>query len=142
MIAIGVATIFFSCFLTYQIYTLTQIQVREVVEQQAAMALKFNLAIRQYVANHIRPVMYELLDEGAFRPETMSSSHIARSIFEDVRTEFPDYIIKFSSDNPRNPANIAGKEELELIQQFNLNPNMKRWQGEIEIDNKPYMALV
>lgn len=141
MIAIGVATIFFSCFLTYQTYTLTQIQVREVVEQQAAMALKFNLAIRQYVDKHVRPVMYELLNEGEFIPETMSSSYIARSIFEDVRTEFPDYIIKFSSDNPRNPVNMAGKEEIELIQQFNLNPNMKRWQGEIEIDNKPYMAL-
>ena len=64
MMAIGVATLFFSFFLTYQTYTLTQIQVREVVEQQAAMALKFNLAIRQYVAQHIRPVMYELLDEG------------------------------------------------------------------------------
>ena len=141
MMAIGVATIFFSCFLTYQTYTLTQIQVREVVEQQAAMALKFNLAIRQYVAQHIRPVMYELLDEGEFITETMSSSYIARSIFEDVRTEFPDYIIKFSSDNPRNPFNIAGKEELELIHQFNQNPEMKRWHGEIEIDQKPYMAL-
>ena len=63
MLAIGVAIIFFSCFLTYQTYTITQNQVREVVEQQAAMALKFNLAIRQYVAKHIRPVMYELLDE-------------------------------------------------------------------------------
>ncbi|NOR24166.1 MAG: DUF3365 domain-containing protein [Desulforhopalus sp.] len=141
MISIGVATIFFSCFLTYQTYTLTQIKVREVVEQQAAMALQFDLAIRKYVANNIRPVMYQLLDEGEFIPETMSTSYIARSIFEDVRTIFPDYIIKFSSDNPRNPANMAGKEELELIRQFNQNPNMTRWQGEIEIDNKPYMAL-
>ena len=141
MITIGVATIFFSSFLTYQTYTLTQMQIREVIEQQAAMALKFNLAIRKYVATKIRPVMYKLLDEGEFITETMSSSYIARSIFEDVRTEFPDYIIKFSSDNPRNLANLAGEEELELIHQFNQNPNMERWQGEIEIDKKPYMAL-
>ena len=141
MIVIGVATIFFSCFLTYQTYTLTQIKVREVVEQQAAMALQFDLAIRKYVANNIRPVMFKLLEKGQFIPETMSTSYIARSIFEDVRTIFPDYIIKFSSDNPRNPANMAGKEELELIHQFNQKPNMKRWQGEIEIENRPYMAL-
>ncbi len=141
MISIGIATILFSSFLIFQIYTLTQIRVKEVVEQQAAMALQFDLAIRQYVASYIRPVMYELVGKEEFIPETMSTSYIARAIFEDVRTEFPDYIIKFSSDNPRNPANKAGQEELELIQQFNQNPSMKSWEGEITIDNKPYMAM-
>ncbi len=141
MIAIGMATVLFSCFITYQIYTLTQLQVRNVVEQQATMALEFDLAIRKYVAENIRPVMYSLMGDGEFLPETMSTSYIARSIFEDVRTEFPDYIIKFSSDNPRNPVNMAGEEELELIRQFNSNKEMERWQGEILIGEKPYMAM-
>lgn len=66
------------------------------------------LAIRsKYVADNIRPLMYKMVGEDDFVPETMSTSYVARTIFEDVRNEFPDYIIKFSSDNPRNPANQA-----------------------------------
>ena len=51
--------------------------------------------------------MYKMVGEDDFVPETMSTSYVARTIFEDVRNEFPNYIIKFSSDNPRNPANQA-----------------------------------
>lgn len=140
-IAIGFATLLFSCILLYLTYTLSQNRVREVVEQQAALALKFNLAIRKYVENNVRPLMYELLGEEEFIPETMSTSFVARAIFEDVRTEFPDYLIKFSSDNPRNPANQAGKEELQLINHFNANQKLQRWQGPIVIDGKQYMGL-
>ncbi|MBN1489548.1 MAG: response regulator, partial [Phycisphaerae bacterium] len=51
-----------------------------------------------------------------------------------------DYIIKFSSDDPRNPANQAGPDELKMIQHFNANPEVKRWTGEIELDGLPYLA--
>ena len=49
------------------------------------MALQFDLAIRKYVAHQIRPRMYKLLKEDEFIPETMSTSYVARAIFEDVR---------------------------------------------------------
>ena len=104
------------------------------------MALKFDLAIRKYVANNIRPLMYELVGEDEFVPETMSTSYVARTIFEDVRSEFPDYIIKFSSDNPRNPANQAGPEELKVIEYLNNNSHLKKWEGIISINDKQYMS--
>lgn len=141
VVAIGSATLFFSLFLVYEIFSITQKQVRQIVLQQASMALEFDLAIRKYVANEIRPIMYELAGEGRFMPETMSSSYIARAVFEEVRSKFPDYILKFSSDDPRNPANLAGAEELELIADFNRKPDMARWQGEISIDGKNYIGL-
>lgn len=140
IVTIGIATIVFSCFLLYHIYSLSQIRVQEVVKQQAAMALKFDLAIRKYIETNVRPLMYDLLGDEEFVRETMSTSYVARAIFEDVRTEFPDYIIKFSSDNPRNPANQAGREELELIRHFNENPQLKRWNGPITIEGKQYIA--
>ena len=124
LISIGIATIFFSVFLLYQAYSLTNRRVREVVEQQASMALKFDLAIRKYVGQKVRPLMYELLGEDEFVPETMSTSYVARTIFDDVRNEFPGYILKFSSDNPRNPANQAGPEELKVIEYLNNNPDL------------------
>ena len=140
LISIGIAAILFSVFLLCQTYSLTNRRVQDVVEQQASMALKFDLAIRKYVDKEIRPLMYKLVGENEFMPATMSTSYAARSIFDDVRNEFSDYILKFSSDNPRNPANQAGPEELKVIEYLNNHPELNRWEGEISIDGKQYMA--
>lgn len=124
----------------YQTYSKTDESIVRLVNQQAALALQFDLSIRQYVANTIRPSMYALTQEDEFYPETMSTSYIARSIFEDVRKKFPDYIIKFSSDNPRNPLNQAGPEELNIIKMFNEQPQLNQWEGNIVIGNEKYIA--
>ncbi len=127
-------------FLLYHQYAVVDSHFRTVVERQASMALQFDLSIRKYAATNIRPLMYDLVGQDEFIPATMSTSYIARSIFEDVRNEFPEYIIKFSSDNPRNPANKAGPEELKIIQHFNENPELKRWEGIVTISGKRYMG--
>ena len=130
-LAIGIVTILFSTFLFYRTYSLTHRKAGDIVEQQAAMALKFVLATRHYVGQQIRPLMYDLLGEDEFIPEAMSTSFVARNVFEEVQNEFPQIIIKFSSDNPRNPVNQAGPEELEVIDYFNRNPQVQRWSGRI-----------
>jgi two-component system cell cycle sensor histidine kinase/response regulator CckA len=140
LFSVGIVTICYSIFLLCQTYSLTNTRVREVVEQQASMALEFNLAIRKYIGENVRPVMYKLLGQEEFIPETMSTSYVARTVFEDVRKEFPDYIIKFSSDNPRNPINQAGPEELKVIEYLNNNPDLNSWEGMVSIDGKQYMA--
>jgi len=111
-----------------------------MINQQLALALNFDLAIREYVAEKIRPLMFNLLGEGEFKPETMSTSYVARNIFNKVRTKFPDYIIKFSADNPRNPVNLAGPGELNMIRYFNENPQKKVWTGEINLGKILYFA--
>jgi signal transduction histidine kinase len=126
--------------LFYSVRSAAERHVNEIVEHQASMALSFDLAIRHYIAEHVRPVMHNLLGTQAFQLETMSTSYAARSIFDEVRKDFPDYIIKFSSDNPRNPSNQAGAEELAIIDCFNANPDLERWQGIIAIDGKRYLA--
>lgn len=140
MLSLGVVSLLFSALLLYQAYFVTERHFRSTVERQAAMALKFDLAIRTYVGQQIRPLMYELMGRDEFVTHAMSTSYVARRIFEDVRSEFPDYIIKFSSDNPRNPANQAGPEELRIIEWFNRNPGRRRWSGPITIDGRQYMA--
>ena len=134
------STFALSCFLLYHQHSVEDAHFRTVVERQASMALHFDLAIRKYASDHIRPLMFKLVGEDEFILDTMSTTYIARSIFDDVRKEFPDYIIKFSSDNPRNPANQAGPEELEIIRFFNQNPQIERWEGVITIDGKQYMG--
>ncbi len=124
----------------YQEYSARHEIMTELIDRQAAMALAFDLAIRGYVGEEIRPAMEQRTAPGEFIPETMSTSFVARSIFEKVRQDFPDYTIKFSSDDPRNPSNQAGANELRMIQYFNDHPEVKRWSGEIELDGRVHLA--
>jgi PAS domain S-box-containing protein len=140
LIYVGSIVFIFSTILFYRTYTLITGNYENLTNQQLTLALNFDLAIRGYVADIIRPLMFDLLPEGEFIPKTMSTSFVARNIFNKVRTQFPDYIIKFSADNPRNPVNLAGPEELKMIRHFNENPQQKVWTGEINLGNRPYFA--
>ena len=139
-IIVAVFVTLFSEFLFFRTYIISSEHVDQVVNQQADLALQFDLAIRSYVKNKIRPIMYEFVEEDEFIPETMSTSFVARSIFEETKKKFPGIILKFSSDNPRNPANQASTEELEIIKFFNENPAQKLWDGNISMNGKTYYA--
>ena len=106
------------------------------------MALEFDLAIREYAAESIRPEMAKRIGEDEFIVEAMSTSYIARQVFEKVHEKFPEYVIKFSSDNPRNPKNLAGPEELELLEYFRENPGETRWTGKIQMNGSEYLAYL
>ena len=135
----GLAAVF-AVFVLYRTWSVTDAHVTKQVALQTELALEFNLAIRKYVAEKIRPRMEALVEKNEFIPETMSTSYVARSIFEEVRKKFPDYIIKFSAENPRNPINQAGPDEMKMIEYFNKNPEVKRWAGEIRLRDKQYFA--
>jgi len=140
LVYVGLSVFIFSAILFYRTYTLFTANLENLTNQQLTLALNFDLAIREYVAEKIRPLMFNLLPEGKFKPETMSTSFVARHVFNKVRTKFPDYIIKFSAENPRNLDNLAGQEELNMIAYFNKNPQRKVWTGEINLGNKLYFA--
>ncbi|HUW81437.1 MAG TPA: DUF3365 domain-containing protein [Phycisphaerae bacterium] len=140
LIPAGVFMLAFSAFVLHRNYRVNQQHMHELLHQQASLSLAFDLAIRAYVAEHIRPASEQQLGPDDFVPETMSTSFVARSIFEKVRRDFPGYVIKFSSRNPRNPANLAGREELSIIQHFKENPDAQTWTGPIHIDGKSYLA--
>ncbi|TKB12376.1 DUF3365 domain-containing protein [Desulforhopalus sp. IMCC35007] len=142
VVTIGAAAIFFSGFLFHQIYNYTQLKVKELVQQQASLVLELDLAVREYVATKIRPDMFQNEGSEQIIPKTISTSCVAWSVFDDIQNEFPDLVIKLSTENPRNLKNKAGPEERELIRKFTDNPGMKRWQGEITLDGKPYLAIV
>jgi len=140
LIYVGLIVFIFSTVLFYRTYGMISTNIENMTNQQLALGLNFDLSIRDYVSKNIRPLMFDLLPEGEFKPETMSTSYVARNIFNQVRKKFPDYIIKFSAENPRNPVNKAGPEELGMIRYFNENPQEKVWTGEIHLSNKLYFA--
>ena len=138
--AVGLLALGFSAFVLCRAWQTTNEHMEELTAQQAALALEFDLAIRSYAAESIRPEMAKCLPPNAFVVEAMSTSYIARNVFEKVRKRFPDYVIKFSSDNPRNPVNKAGSEELRMLQYFQDNPNTDRWAGKLVMDGRECFA--
>jgi signal transduction histidine kinase/CheY-like chemotaxis protein len=135
-----VFAVLFSAIVLYRTWCSTRAHLEQLTELQGQLALEFDLAIREYAAESIRPEMAARIDEDEFVVEAMSTSFIARSIFEKVTEKFPDYVIKFSSDNPRNPVNQAGPEELAMINYFRENRDQERWVGKLELDGKEYYA--
>ena len=140
LIFVGIIVLISSTILFQRSYSSVTSNIENLTQQQLSLALNFNLGIREYVAETIRPLMFRLVSEGTFIPETMSTSYFARQVFEKVRKQFPDYIIKFASGNPRNPVNQAGPEELKMIRYFNDNPGNTVWTGEIDIGDREYLA--
>ncbi len=139
-VVVGVFVIALSGFLLYRTWSSTRFRVEEVTSAQGKLALEFNLAIRSYAAESIRPEMEKRIGKDEFVVEAMSTSYISRSIFEKVTEQFPDYVIKFSSENPRNPGNLAGSEEKQLLAYFRNNPTKERWAGKIRMNGNEYFA--
>jgi signal transduction histidine kinase/ActR/RegA family two-component response regulator len=136
----GLFVVLFSVGILYRTWTTGNSQLELVLKDHAGLALEFDLAIRDYAAKVVRPFAQSHSPEGEFVPEVMSTSFVARSIFEQVRKRYPESIIKFSSDHPRNPANLATEAEMEMIQFFNDRPDQQEWAGQIEIEGMTYYA--
>jgi signal transduction histidine kinase/ActR/RegA family two-component response regulator len=136
----GLFIVLFSVGILYRTWATGNSQLELILKDHAGLALEFDLAIRDYAAKVVRPFAQAHSPEGEFVPEVMSTSFVARSIFEQVRKRYPESIIKFSSDHPRNPANLATKAEMEMIQYFNDRPDQHEWSGQIEMEGKAYYA--
>jgi PAS domain S-box-containing protein len=139
-IIIGLTVLLFSSFLLSRTWRHSASLENQLLEAQTELALQFDLAIREYAAEEIRPFAQQYLTEDDFAPEVMSTSFIARSVFDKVRKKYPGSVLKFSSDNPRNPLNLAGSEELNAIKFFEENPELDQWVGQIELNGERYHA--
>ena len=140
LIPLGLLAVVSVAVIFYQTYESSRRHAYELIDQQAALALEFNLAIRSYARENIVPLMEKLLDKDRFIPETMSTSFISRGIFEKVKKKFPGDIIRFSSDNPRNPFNSATLDELRMIDYFGKNPQVNRRIEEIQFEGRRYLT--
>ena len=105
---------------------------KELVIQDAKQEVKAILdttnALRSYVENVQKPVIYQLKKEGKlyseyFDPKILSASYIARNIHEihaqkqKERAETP-YRYKLAATNPRNPKNRADDFEAKVLNRF------------------------
>ena len=137
---VGICTALCCALILYRSWSQNVAHTRRMAADQARIAQDFNLAVRDYIAHHVRPFAQEHLDPGQFEPETMSTSFVSREVFEQVSEQFPGYILKFSSENPRNPKNQATPQERDVIRYFNEHPDAEEWRGLIEFDSARYQA--
>ncbi len=139
-VAVAACVVFFSAIDLLYEWTCASRELEATTADAIDLALEFDLAIRDYVGREVRPAFTERVGEDEFHPEAMSTSFVARNVFEKVRKRFPDYIIKFSSDNPRNPANRAGPEEERILDYFREHPEADRWSGRVKLEGREYMV--
>jgi two-component sensor histidine kinase len=92
------------------------------------------------VAETIRPSVQKLVGKDEFIPELMSSSFISRNVFEKMQKRFPGYIVRFASDNPRNPANRATPDELRMMEFFRQNPQVLQRSEQTLVNGQRYVA--
>ena len=109
--------------------------IERAAAREAALADAFQHALRDYVGESIRPELAQRIGEDEFIPEAMSTSFVARNVFDKVREEFPDLVTRSASAAPRNPVNQATPTEARLIDYFQQHPEAASWSGTEAIDD-------
>jgi two-component system sensor kinase FixL len=132
LVGMGVLAVAFLGVVLLQTWRWTHEHIDQAASQQARLAVAFDKALRDYVGKRIRPEMEKRVEHGEFVPEAMSTSFVARSVFDEVRKIFPDTVLRFASTNPRNPVNRATPSEESLIQYFVQHPETDEWSGTME----------
>jgi PAS domain S-box-containing protein len=140
LLPFGVVAILFSIFIFRETYVTSQHHANDLVGQQAAMAMEFNQAIREYVAETVHPFVQRVAGKNEFIPEMMAPPFVSQSVFEKVQQRFPGYIVRFASDNPRNPVNRATPDEMRMIEFFRRNPQVTQRTEPIQINRQRYVA--
>jgi signal transduction histidine kinase len=141
-VTVGICAVAFSIILLLIGWFTTRTHLKQITALQAELALEFDLAIRESVAESIHPVAIQNSSDDEAIVDIMSTTFVAHQVFDRLRERFPDYVIKFSSMNPRNPKNRADSEDIRLLEYFRDHPNANRWKGTIHIGGQEYLAFV
>lgn len=142
LIGMAALSVAFLAVVLYQTIHWSRKHIDQTAQKQAALAVAFNAALRDYIAEHVRPEMEKRVRPGEFIPEAMSTSFASRRVFEKVKEFFPFAIVRFPSRNPFNPVNQATPEEEEIIRFFERNPEAASWTGTIKFaeNGEEYLA--
>lgn len=97
-------------------------------------------ATRTYVKDVLRPRMYDIIPADHFVVEAMSTSFVGREVMLRVHDRFQDFRYKRAALVPINPASKADALEVDFIQRFNADPNLREWSGLVERDGRNYYA--
>ncbi len=132
LLGMGLLAVLFLAVVLLQTWCWTCRHIDDTAGRQAHLAVEFGKSLRNYVGKYVRPEMEKRVHPGEFIPEAMSTSFVARRVLDDVRTAFPDTVLRFAARHPRNPVNQATPAEESLIQYFEQHPDQDVWSGTME----------
>ncbi len=134
----GLILIVFCVGASLLVYQFGKDKIEEAVYKETEFYISAVEATRTYVKDVLRPKMYEILPEDHFVVEAMSTSFVGRDIMGRVHSRFKNFRYKRASKRPMNPFNAADALELDMIEKFNVDPNLREWSGIVHRDGHAY----
>ncbi|MBV9749949.1 MAG: DUF3365 domain-containing protein [Acetobacteraceae bacterium] len=104
-------------------YTVVQQDARDEVLQNARLMMTEALAIRDYTAKEIEPLLADQ-SKVRFLPHTVPA-WAAQTNFRAVQAHMPNYSYKEPTLNPTNPADRPTDWQADIINVFRQNPDLK-----------------
>ena len=111
-------------------YLMVQDSATRDVEREARLMRANASAVRAYTVNHIDPLLSADGDI-LFQPEAVTS-FAARTVFDAVSAEFPQYAYKEAALDPTNPDDLPTALERDMIEQFRADPELESLSARIE----------
>lgn len=137
---LGVGLIFLCfCFISaLLIYLYEKSLLEEVGYAKSQLVMATVEANSSYVAEVLRPKMYEVLGQNAFVLEAMSTSFVTKAVMDRFNNTLPEYRYRRVAVHARNPASEATEFELGLIRFFVEHPEQQSRQGIVNIGDRPH----
>lgn len=123
----------------------------EEARNRSRVILERNLAVHQYFNSHLKPRLFERLEQSGsleptyFDPTWMSSTYAVREmnrIFYANVAENDGLYYKEAAIDARSPANEADEHERAFLAALRQDPNLNEWSGVREIDGKPFFEVM
>lgn len=133
----------------FAIYQVAQSYILDQAHQRARDVMLESRALHRYVQRNMHPALYQAKTEGRlpedfYAPEMLSSTYIARNLFEQYNEErkrsgLPEIRYKLAAIDPRNKVNEANEFERSLIEMFNVDRSRTEYEGFVEEDGRRYL---
>jgi two-component system NtrC family sensor kinase len=137
---LGVGLIFLCfCFISaLLIYFYEKRLLEEVGYAKSQLVMAAVEANSSYVADVLRPKMYEALGQNAFVLEAMSTSFVTKAVMDRFNNTLPEYHYRRVAQHARNPASEATEFELALMKFFAEHSEQQSRQGIVRVGDRPH----
>lgn len=109
---------------------LLQDNARAEIQENARIMMESALAVRTYTSKQINPLLKTQM-RYQFLPQSVAA-YSATEYFNNLRQKFPDYAYKEATLNPTNPRDRAVEWEVDVVNHFRENGDVKELVGERE----------
>jgi HAMP domain-containing protein len=109
------------------------------VEENARIVMESALAVRNYTATEIKPLL-ETQIKYNFLPQ-MVSAYSANAYFRTLQKKFPEYTYKEATLNPTNPVDRAVDWEADIVNEFRKTPDRAEIVVERDTPTGRYMYM-